>query len=204
MTDIPLNAKVQCSDEACGKTSNVIINPVTHFVTHIVVTDKKLPKNSTRLVPIDMVASTTPDQITLSCTKADVAAMQPFIVDHFVQESGSGTAWSSGDAYSSQYVINDTGYDNVQAANMPKGGLEIYAGMKVEASDGKIGKLDELVLDPKTGEITHILLREGHLFGKKDVAVALSDVDFTDGDTIYLNLDKATVKALPAVKVKRK
>lgn len=203
MTDIPLNAKVQCSDEACGKTSNVIINPVNHTVTHIVVEDKKLPKNSTRLVPVSMVASTTAKQITLSCSKADVAAMQPFIVDHFVRETSSGKAYSSGDAYSSQYVYNDTGYDNVQAANMPKGGLEIYAGMHVEASDGKVGKLDELVLDPKSGEITHILMRKGHLFGKKDVAIAMSDIDFTDGDTIYLNLDKAAVKALPAVKVKR-
>ena len=112
-------------------------------------------------------------------------------------------AYESGDAYSSQYVVNDTAYDSVQAENMPKGELGLYSGMKVEASDGKIGKLDELVLDPKTGAVTHLQMREGHLFGKKDVAIAVADIDFTDGETIYLKIDKDAVKALPEIKVKR-
>ena len=202
MTNIPLKAKVQCTDAACGKTTNVIVNPVNLQVTHVVVEDKKLPSYSTRLVSVDKVASATADQVTLNCSFDDVAAMQPFIVDDFVQQSGSGMAYESGDAYSSQYVVNDTAYDSVQAENMPKGELGLYSGMKIEASDGKIGKLDELVLDPKTGAVTHLQMREGHLFGKKDVAIAVSDIDFTDGETIYLKLDKKTVKALPAIKVK--
>ena len=203
MPDIPLQAKVQCSDGPCGKATNVIINPVTHVVSHLVVQDKHLPKYDTRLVPIDTVAETTPKQITLSCSKADVAAMQPFWVDHFVQASGSGQAYSAGEAYSSQYVYNDTAYDSVEAANLPKGELPIHAGMQVEASDGKVGKLDELVLDPQSGAITHIMLREGHLWGKKDVAISLADIDYFHGETIYLNQDKKAIKALPAVKVKR-
>jgi sporulation protein YlmC with PRC-barrel domain len=76
--------------------------------------------------------------------------------------------------------------------------------MHVEASDGKVGKLDELVLDPKSGDITHLQMREGHLWGKKDVAIPVSAVDFVDEDTIYLKLEKKAVKALPAVPVKRK
>ncbi len=202
MTNIPLKAKVQCTDAACGKTTNVIVNPVNLQVTHVVVEDKKLPSYSTRLVSVDKVAGATADQVTLNCSFDDVAAMQPFIVNDFVQQSGSGMAYESGDAYSSQYVVNDTAYDSVQAENMPKGELGLYSGMKIEASDGKIGKLDELVLDPKTGAVTHLQMREGHLFGKKDVAIAVSDIDFTDGETIYLKLDKKTVKALPAIKVK--
>jgi sporulation protein YlmC with PRC-barrel domain len=204
MSDIPLNAKVQCSDTACGKSTNVIVNPVSLQVTHIVVKDKKLPSYPTRLVSVDKIATSTPDQITLSCSRGDLAAMQPFIVDDFVQESASGMAYASGDAYTSQYVVNDTGYDNVQEENMPKGELGIYSGMEIEASDGKIGKLDELVLDPKSGAITHLQMREGHLWGKKDVAIAVSDIDFTDGKTIYLKIDKEAVKALPPIKVKRK
>ena len=75
--------------------------------------------------------------------------------------------------------------------------------MHIEASDGKVGKLDELVLDPKSGEITHIQMREGHLWGKKDVAIPVADIDFSDDKTVYLKIDKNAVKALPAVKVKR-
>ena len=203
MSDIPLNAKVQCCDGACGKTTNVIINPVSRKVTHIVLKDKKLPSNPTRLVPFDMVANVTPAQITLTCSVKDVAGMQPFVVDTFVQESASGQAYSSGDAYTSQYVVNDTGYDDIQEENIPKGELAVYSGMEVEASDGKVGKLDELVLDPKSGAITHIQMRKGHLWGKKDVAIPVENIEFTDGKTVYLKIDKNAVKALPAVKVKR-
>jgi len=203
MTDIPLKANVQCSDGACGKTTNFVINPVSHKVTHVAVRDKSLPDNPTRLVPVANVASTTQKQITLSCSKDEVAKMPPFIVTRYVQESGSGQAYASGEAYYSEYVVNDTAYDSFQERSIPHGELAVYCGMQVKASDGKVGKLDELVLDPKSGDITHLQMREGHLWGKKDVAIAVSAVDFVDEDTVYLKLDKKAVKALPAVKVKR-
>ena len=203
MTDIQLKAKVQCSDGPCGKSTNVIINPVTHQVTHVVVQDKKLPEYATRMVSIDKVASATHNQITLSCTFDELARMDPFIVKRFIQESGSGQAYGSGEAYTSQYVLNDTAYDSVQEEQIPQGELSVYSGMHVQASDGKVGKLDELVLDPKSGDITHLQMREGHLWGKKDVAIPVSAVDFVDEDTIYLKLDKKAVMALPAVPVKR-
>ena len=78
----------------------------------------------------------------------------------------------------------------------------VYSGMEVEASDGKVGKLDALVLDPDSGMITHILLREGHLWGKKDVAIPVAEIKYTDGESVYVKLDKAAVKALPEVPVK--
>ena len=86
---------------------------------------------------------------------------------------------------------------------MPAGELALYAGMEIEASDGKVGKLDELVLDGDSGAITHIQMREGHLWGKKDVALPVANIDFIDGTTVYLKIDKNAVKALPTVKVKR-
>jgi sporulation protein YlmC with PRC-barrel domain len=213
VTNVPLQANVQCSDSPCGKSTDVIVNPVTHKVTHFALKDKKLPENPTRLVPIEKVASTTPDQITLKCTRDEVAKMGPFIVTNFIQETGAGQAYAYGGAYvapyaygnpsESQYVVNNTGYDAVNEEQIPQGELALTAGMKVEASDGKVGKLDELVLDEKSGEITHIQMREGHLWGKKDVAIPIADIDFSDGETVYLKIDKAAVKTLPAVKVKR-
>ena len=203
MTDIPIKAKVECTDGPCGQSTNVIVNPVSHTVTHIVVHDKSLPDNPTRLVPVGKVASVTPQQIKLNCTKAEVAQLSPFIVSNFIQESASGQAYASGEGYHSQYVINDTAYDSVQEENIPAGELALHRGMHIEASDGKVGKLDALVLDPTSGDITHLLLREGHLWGKKDVAIPISAVDFCDADSIYLKLDKAAIKALPAVPVKQ-
>jgi len=91
---------------------------------------------------------------------------------------GSIQAYASAGAYTSQYVINDTGYDSFQEENIPQGELAVYSSMHVETSDGKVGKLDKLVLDPKSGDITHLQMREGHLCGEKDVAILVSAVVF--------------------------
>lgn len=202
MTDIPMKAKVVCSDGPCGQSTNVILNPVNDKVTHFALRNKSLPDNPTRLVPAGMVASVTKQQITLTCSKGDVADMSPFIVSNFIAQSAPGYAYESGQAYHSQYVINDTAYDSVQEAAVPVGEVEVHSSMHVQATDGKVGKLDALVLDPDSGSITHILLREGHLWDKKDVAIPMSEIKYSDGETVHIKLDKAAVKALPAVPVK--
>jgi len=203
MTNLEINAPVECTDGPCGKSTYVIINPVNQKVTHFVLQDKHLPDNPTRLVPVGKVAHATQEQITLNCTKADVAKMAPFLVSNFIRESAPGKAYASGEAYHSEYVIDDTAYDEIQEMAIPEGELALHSGMKVEAMDGKVGKLDALVLEPSSGEVTNLLLREGHLWGKKDVAIPVSAVDFCDADTVYLKLNKADVKALPAVPVKQ-
>jgi sporulation protein YlmC with PRC-barrel domain len=203
VADIAINARVECTDGSCGRSTYVIINPMNHKVTHFVLQDKHLPDNPTRLVPAGNIVRVTREQIELNCAKADVAKMAPFVVSNFIRESAPGQAYASGQAYTSQYVIDDTAYDEVQERNVPKGEFALYSGMRVEACDGKVGKLDELVLDPQSGEVTNLLLREGHLWGKKEVAIPVSAIDFADTDTVYLRLDQTTVKALPAVPVRR-
>jgi sporulation protein YlmC with PRC-barrel domain len=203
MTDIPLKASVTCTDGPCGTSRNFIINPATLAITHVVVEDKSLPDNETRIVPVAHVAAVAGDQITLDCTVDEVAKMKPFVTAELIQESASGQAYSSGAAYTYPYAFNDTSYDTVDEQQVPLGEIEVHPGMEVQASDGKVGKMDELILDPKTGNITHIQMREGHLWGKKDVAIPVSDVDFVDEKTIYLTTAKADVKNLPAVSVKR-
>jgi sporulation protein YlmC with PRC-barrel domain len=202
MTDIPMKAKVVCSDGPCGQSTNVIVNPVNNKVTHFALRDKSLPNNPTRLVPAGMVADVSPQQITLTCSKADVADMPPFIVTNFIPQSAPGYAYATGEAYHSQYVLNDTAYDSVNEQEIPAGEVEVHSGMHVQATDGKVGKLDALVLDHDSGSITHLLLREGHLWGKKDVAIPVSDIKYSDGESVYIKLDKAAVKGLPAVPVK--
>jgi hypothetical protein len=197
-----MKAKVVCSDGPCGQSTNVIINPINCIVTHFALRDKSLPNNPTRLVPAGMVADVNPQQITLTCSKTDVADMPPFIVSNFIPQSAPGYAYATGEAYHSQYVLNDTAYDSVNEREIPAGEVEVHSGMHVQATDGKVGKLDALVLDHDSGSITHILLREGHLWGKKDVAIPVSDIKYSDGESVYIKLDKATVKGLPAVPVK--
>jgi hypothetical protein len=84
--------------------------------------------------------------------------MPSFIVTNFVQESPSGKAYQSTDSYTSGYVINKTGYDEFQEGNLPDGELALYPGMHIKSKDDdQVGKLDELVLDFESDDITHLL-----------------------------------------------
>ena len=41
----------------------------------------------------------------------------------------------------------------------------------------KIGKVEGLVIEPTHGHVTHVLLQEGHLWGRKEVAIPIGSVD---------------------------
>jgi len=203
MTDIAINVRVRCSDGDCGKSTNVILNPVSRKVTHVAIEDKSLPDYPTRLVPVSKVSSATREQISLSCTRAELAYMDPFIVTDLIQAPALGMEYVAGDAYTFPYVVNDSSYTTVQEQNISSEELAVYSGMQIRSTEGNVGRLDELVLDPQSGEITHLLMREGHLWGKKEVTIPVSAIDFVGDRVIHLKLDKAAVGALPALKVKK-
>jgi len=75
--------------------------------------------------------------------------------------------------------------------------------MHVHASDGHVGTVDELVVDSEGEIITHLLMRKGHLWGKKDIAIPVSDIEEIYSDTVNLKVDKKSVKEYPIVPVKR-
>ena len=91
----------------------------------------------------------------------------------------------------------------IEDERIPAGEIAVHRGANVNATDGHIGQVDEFVIDPQDGHITHLLMQKGHLWGKKKITLPLSKIERMDEDTVYLKLDKETVKSLPAVSVKR-
>jgi uncharacterized membrane protein len=66
-----------------------------------------------------------------------------------------------------------------------------------------VGEVGELLIDPETRQISHFLLMKGHLWGKKEIAIAVSEIERGDQDTIYLKLDKAAIEKLPSLPLNR-
>jgi hypothetical protein len=85
-------------------------------------------------------------------------------------------------------------YDKV-----PPGEVEVQRGQRVHASDGPIGHVRGLVIDPSDHQVTHVLLDEGHLWGKKEVSIPISAVTGVYDDGVQLNLTKAEIADLPPV-----
>ena len=79
---------------------------------------------------------------------------------------------------------------------VPSGETDVVRGEPVHALDGEIGKVEGILIDPGDHRVTHVLLQEGHLWGRKEVAIPVSAVTKTENG-IWLNLTKKQVEDLP-------
>ena len=208
--EIPLNAQVECTDGVCGRSVYVLINPVIDQVTHLVVKEDSSP-NTEYIVPVDFVTETIADTIQLRCSKAELEKMDPFIKTTFIEEKipdrnfrYSGK-YGMGSYYYMPYVTPDrTVYESMENQQIPPGELTVRRGTRVEATDGYVGKVDEFVVNPENGHITHLVMREGHLWGQKDVIIPLSAMGDTRQDTVFLKIDKHQIESLPTFPVHRR
>jgi hypothetical protein len=209
--EIPLQAQVKCTDGVFGRSVYVLINPVAEKVTHLVVIDDSSPYTQ-YIVPVEVISATIADTIQLRCSKAELEKMDPFVQTEFVEEKepsesfvyGEGM-YGMGSYYYLPYVTSDgKAYDSVKTQQIPPGELAVRRGTRVEAKDGYVGKVDEFVVNPKNGLITHLVLREGHPWGKKDVIIPLSAMGKTIDGTMFLKLNKQEIEALPTFPVHRR
>jgi len=205
--DVPLNVDVNCADGPCGRSTTIILNPVSLQVTHLVVREGK----EEYMVPLDWIVESTPNHILLRCTYEELVKSERFVKMQFVGEEKIDvqndlrrTATES-DANYWPYASIDDNYVEVfgQFEQVPHDELAIHKGAHVEASDGFVGKVDEFIVDPTSYHVSHLVLRRGHLWGQRDVTIPISEIDRVEQDTVILNLNKESVKALPTLAVKR-
>lgn len=198
---IPLNAKVMCVDGLAGESTSVVIHPGTRTITHLVVQDKTFPRTMEWMVPVEKIVEATSQVIRLSCTRDELSGMQPFKRERYLEQEFA----EYGYAFSQPYMMAPVEplYVPFEELNIADEDLALQRGTDVQALDGHVGQVGELMLDPKSSRITHFTLKRGHLWGKKEVIIPLPDVDHVDPDTVYLNVDKKTIDNLPSLPVNR-
>lgn len=196
--DIPLNVDVHCPDGRCGRSTHIIINPATEQVTHLVVKEQ-WPSKIERLVPVNWIVATTRDVIVLQHSREQFTQLPPFNQTDFIQRDVPHYAadpqltllWPF--TVPAQKIIEDS-YRLISPDE-----LAVRRGAKVRATDGRIGQVDQFLIDPDSGYISHLILREGLPWDKKHVAIPIADIERIEEDTVYLKLDKKSVKALPSI-----
>ena len=186
-----IGARASCTDGHCGGVRRLIIDPATEIVTHLVIQPGHR-QEAGRLVPVHLV-ETADGEIRLRCTRAEfdnldhaaerdlvAGAEAPQIVEH---------GGVSGAALRQTTVLEDV---------IPVGETEVGPGEPVHAVDGEIGRVQGFLVSPGDDRVTHVLLQEGHLWGRKKIAIPLSAVTGVDAG-IRLNLTKQQVAELPPV-----
>jgi sporulation protein YlmC with PRC-barrel domain len=205
--DIPLNVVVLCADGPGGRSSTIILNPISMEITHVVVKDNQ----EEYLVPLDLITESTPTHIQLRCLVDELVTLERFVRMQFLgpeeidlQGDLRRTAVES-DANYWPYNSLENGYVEMfgQVEQIPHHELAIHRGSHVEAANGPIGQVDEFIVNPTNNHITHLILRRGHLWGKKDITISVKEIDYIEQDSVHLKLNKDEVKALPTVAVRR-
>lgn len=203
MIHIPLDVDVVCTDGVVGKSSSIIVNRETLHPTHFVVKEKKKPHQE-RLVSINNVEKTEMDEIHLNCKIEHVLKMEEFLVTTFTQvENMSYHPVGYGTSMPFMYATQSVEHYEVKEMNIPEGGVAISSGMTVLASDGPVGRVADLLKDPKNNQITHFMMHETHLWGGKNIFVPLTLVRFVDNKGVNLKVDKEAISAMLAVPSRR-
>jgi sporulation protein YlmC with PRC-barrel domain len=86
----------------------------------------------------------------------------------------------------------------VTVDSVPFGEVDIRPGLTVCATDGEIGQVQGLIVEPGGHHVTHVLLQEGHMWGRKEVAIPISAVTKMGTMIIHLSITKHQVENLPA------
>jgi hypothetical protein len=218
-TRFTMGSGVRCTDGVCGTLRRVVVDPVARTLTHLVVEPGHRERDGHR-VPIDLVSSAGVE-IELSCPLAEFENLEAAQELRFPPGArgrrgyereemlswpyhglgvggggmgigGMGRSWSAGNG------VRAAGHVHV-----PAGEIQVRRGEHVHATDGLIGRVRGLVVDPADHHhhhVTHVLLDEGHLWSLKQVAVPIGSVTGVDHG-VRLDLTKGQVRDLPPIEL---
>lgn len=216
---LDLGSPVRCTDDAFGELADVVIDPETRRVTHLVVRPHQRDEQA-RLVPVDRARAgeTSDATISLGCTVAEMSEFELVRESDYVRLGEvpvEDPEWDVGieerlalpssmgmDTLGSGAVDVDPhvmlSYDRI-----PMGEVEIRRTSSVRSADGHhLGHVDGFVLDGEQ-QIAHFVLEHGHLWGRREVVIPADAVARVETDAIVLTLSKDAVGALPSARVHR-
>ena len=219
-----LEAEVRCADGDCGKLRTLVISRGNDAVTHLVV-ESAHREGPSKIVPLSLVdaslvntggAGTAKDEVRLRCTTAEFERLDSAEATYFPgDEDYENTvgSWEPDNLW--PYYASASGM--VPGTPGTPGGLgkipepvtvdavpdelpgedEVFRGDHVHATDGDIGHVLGFVVEAGSGRVTSILLREGHLLGRRTVLIPRSAVAEVGADGFRLNITREQLRHLP-------
>lgn len=216
---LDLGSPVRCTDDAFGELADVVIDPTSRCVTHLVVQPRR-PSEPARLVPIEMASGgeAADETIVLDGSIEEISQLEEVRETAYlrlgefpvedpdwqvgVEEILAQPYYQSFDAAGVAPIAYDDHvtwtYDRI-----PKGEVEIRRASPVTSSDGhQLGHVDGLMVDGRE-HIGHLVLEHGHLWGKREVVIPIGAVARVETDAVVLTLSKDEVGALESHRVHR-
>lgn len=203
-----LGAQVTATDGPLGELADIIVDPVTSTVTHVVIEPRHRHLLS-RLVPIDLVENDDQGDVRIALGIAAFRDLPRVSFSEFVplaspievgddwditgqsviaQPYWGGDVLGMGRTWSAQAQVS---FDRI-----PKGECEIRRNSMVVGDDGKsVGHVDGLVVDDQ--HVGGVVVRTGPPGLRHRVVVPLGAVHNVTSEAIALSVDRRTFDALP-------
>jgi hypothetical protein len=204
-TTFVIGDDANCSDGYRGELKAVVIDTSARTVTHLAV-EPKGRAGLARLVPLDLVDAAA-DGIRLRCTEAEFRALGPaeqilaaFVPGYPTQVQLFPAGWlAAGGPVLDGNLPGPLQTPTKETVDLPPPGtVEEHRGDHVHATDGAIGRVHAVRIDPGSRELTQVIVDVGHLWSQREVAIPLASVaGFDDG--IRLSITKQQVKDLTEV-----
>jgi sporulation protein YlmC with PRC-barrel domain len=194
-----LGSDLRGTDGFRGELRGVIVDQAARTVTHLAV-EPKGRAGLARLVPMDLVDAT--GEIGLRCNETEFKDLGPaeetlaeFVpgYDGSVQLIAAGWRDAGGSTVDGGTIPRIPITETIDI--VPPGEAEERRGDHVHATDGDVGQVHALRIDPLSRQVTHVLIQEGHLWAHKEAAIPFDKVA-RFGDGIWLSISKQQVQDL--------
>ena len=199
--DFDIGAQVHCQDGNCGRLAKVVVDPETQQVTNLIVEAGFLLKRA-RVFPIAVVETTTAEGIYLSIVSADLSNYPEYReVEHERPASGaeapftaSGAILPGGMALPEQSVplVREKVREGLSSEDLSL----VAQGTPLKNQEGVFGKVDHVIVDADSKEITGLVVRHGFVFPEL-LNLPVSLIEYVGEKSIFVSATNEELQKLP-------
>ncbi len=204
------NAEViSANGESVGQIDRVVVNRENNVVTHLVIHRSSLFNLEDKLVPVDLVTETSPEQIVLRYEAGDLESFPAFEEERIVDFNEDTDKQPLAEEQDMRPLIYGSPAIGVPLAtaigekfntqieqNIPKGTVAMKEGARVITADGKhVGNVERVLTDIPEEQITHLLISKG-VFAKTTKLVPIDWVERMNEEQVNLLVNKVSIDEL--------
>ena len=174
-----------------GRLSRVVIDPETNEVTHVVI-KRGLINKEDKVIAVDKIAFSTPDEVTLLCNAEELNEMSPLEIAQYVAVSGP----RGGDEHFTnpapeRYVVSEL------IRTIPDELVALKEGAPVLSADHEqVGHIERVITPPDSGQVTYFIVSQGLLLKARKL-VPIEWVASLRDDKVFLDVGTQQLKDLP-------
>jgi sporulation protein YlmC with PRC-barrel domain len=220
---LDLGSPIYAADGEYGELADVVIDPLTRRVTHLVV-EPPHRHDLAKLVPVDKAHARPGSDagLVLDYTAAEIEKLEPLQRSAYLRLGEAPVEdpdWQVGieDVLALPYYgsvgasglgagVAPVGLDDHIAEvydRVPKDQIEVRrASAVISSDDHRLGHVDGFVVDSEE-LISHLVLEHGHLWGRHEITIPIDAIAEIRNDEVKLTLSKDEVGKLKSVPVHR-